>query len=86
MLGKWTEQQLWGMGQNPLDTVKQTLRTTEDVLPAVEVMAEDYVKVSPFINFLADYWAVALVITGATVAVGSAIGSWTVLKRLENKR
>ena len=83
MLGKYD---MSGLGANPLDTIKQTLRTTEDVLPAVEIMAEDYAKASPLVNFMIDYWAVALLGLSLVVAGGASVGSWIVLKRLEKRR
>ena len=69
-----------------METAGQAVRTTEEILPAVETMAQDYQRISPLVNFLADYWSVAAVTLAAIMAAGAAAGSWVVLKRLEKKK
>lgn len=69
-----------------LATAGQAVKTTEEILPAVEQMAADYQKASPLVNFLIDYWPIAVLLLSLTVAGGAAAGSMAVLKRLERSR
>jgi len=55
----------------------------EEILPSVEVMAADYQKISPLVNFMADYWSVAIIGLALVVAGGAAAGAFLTLKRLD---
>lgn len=67
-----------------LSTIR-TAQTMEEILPAVKVAANDYLKISPAVNWLADYWAVGLTLVGLTVMGGAAFGS-IVGQRIESER
>jgi len=84
MLGRYTA--LGSMGidvQEIIGTTAMTTETIQEITPAIKQMAVDYERVSPFVNFMADYWYTALALIFASGAAGAAVGSWFVLKRLE---
>ena len=54
----------------------RAIQTTDEILPAVQVMATDYQKASPAVNWMIDHWPVALLVLGLTVAGGAFGGSY----------
>ena len=72
----------WG---EVVGTTQMTTQTIQEITPTIKKMAVDYDRVSPLVNYMADYWYSVIAIIVASGALGSAIGSWFVLKRLEKK-
>jgi hypothetical protein len=69
----------FGLGvtfKEAVGTAGRAIQTTDDILPAVKVMANDYQKASPAVNWLIDHWPVALVVVALTVAGGAFGGSY----------
>jgi hypothetical protein len=69
-----------------INTGSQALQTTQDVLPAVSVMAKDYERFSPKLNFLMDYWPITLAVLFLTMTGGAFTGSYMVMKRIRRDR
>ena len=76
-----------GMGNMGIDiretiaTVGQAQKTAQEIMPAVEVMAKDYERLSPKINFLMDYWPITLAVLFTTMAGGAFAGSYWVMRK-----
>ena len=66
-----------------LQTARDVEQTLKEVLPTVKVIASDYEKLSPSINFMAKYWPTVLVAVALVAGMGSAIGAYVVLRKLE---
>ena len=82
MLGRYSNMR--GLGINPGDIIGTTVatqRTIEEVLPTVRLIATDYERVSPVVNFVADYWYTVLAVILATSAFGAGLGAWFVLRK-----
>ena len=81
MLGRYTMQGLGVDVGGILGTTVATQKTIEEILPTVSMIAEDYEKISPLVNFTADYWYTVLAIIMATSALGAGVGAWSVLRK-----
>jgi len=64
-------------------TTMMTTETIEEITPAIKQIAADYARVSPGVNFVADYWYSVLALIFTISAAGSAVGAWFVLKKLK---
>jgi hypothetical protein len=83
MLGRYNA---GGMGlnvQEVIGTTAATQKTIEEILPTVELIATDYQRVSPGVNFIADYWYTVLMALFLSSALGATFGSWFVLRKLK---
>ena len=82
MLGRYDDRRLSGVVEmlKTTDDVQQTLK---EVLPTVKIIAKDYEKASPLVNFLIDYWPIALVILTLVITGSSFAGSYWVMKKLK---
>ena len=70
---------------NTIDTIIETQRTMDEILPTVRQIATDYEKIAPGVDFMSKYWYTVLLMISFSAIAGSAVGSWFVLKRLEKK-
>lgn len=85
MLGRYNAGGLGVDARSIIGTTVATQQTIEEIIPTVEKIAVDYERISPLVNFVADYWYTVLAVVFLTGAVGSTVGSWFVLRRLEKK-
>ena len=76
-----------GMGNMGIDiretiaTVGQAQKTAQEIMPSVEIMAKDYERLSPKINFLMDYWPITLAVLFLTITGGAFAGSYWVMRK-----
>lgn len=69
-----------------IGTASDAQETLVEIMPTIEMIAEDYVKVRPGVDFMSKYWYTVFIAIAFSTAIGAGVGSWFVLKRLEKKR
>ena len=69
--------------EDVIETTIKTQKTLDKILPTVEMIAEDYGKISPGVDFISKYWYTTLALIAVIGAAGSAAGAYLVLRRLE---